>query len=306
MTRPGLTPEQLARRSQGLGGSDAAAVLGVSPWRTPLDVYLDKTGQAGPVEPTPAMEWGNRLEDAVADAAAERLGVRLRRRHKTLARREHPWMLAHLDREVIGQPAIVEIKTAGFRDDDWGEEGTDQVPRAYVAQAAHYMAVRDRGLVHLAVLFLADRRLCLYRIGRDPELEQVLVEAERRFWHDHVLARVPPEPATLADVRKRWPRDEGGCAVATDGIERAVERLRDVRDRQKALEAERADLEKGIQRHMEACAELVGQDGRTLATWRSQTARRLDAKALEAAHPELAAQFRRETHPRAFRLKQGA
>ena len=200
-----LTAEHLAARKRGIGGSDAPAVLGVSPWRTPLDVYLDKTDQSDPVETTEAMEWGSRLEDQIAAAAAERLGVRMRRRNRVI--------------------------------------------------------------------------------------------------RENVEAGVPPEPTTLTDARRRWPSDHGGVAVATDGIREALTRLHTVRAEAKALADERAELELTLQTHMRDCAEITDPSGLTLATRKSQTTRRLDARALTAAHPELASRFRAETRPRVFRLK---
>ena len=150
---------------------------------------------------------------------------------------------------------------------------------------------------------MRERRLAIYKVGRDPELEDLLIDAERRFWREHVEAGVPPEPTTLTDARKRWPSDDGGVAVATDGIREALTRLHAVRAEAKALADERAELELTLQAHMGDCAELTDPSGLTLATWKSQTTRRLDARALTAAHPELTSQFRAETRPRVFRLK---
>ena len=296
----------LEQRRHGLGGSDAAAVLGVSPWRTPLDVYLEKRGEADPVESTEAMEWGTRLENSVAEAAAESLGVKVRRRNQMLTHPRHSWMIANLDREVVGKRALMEIKTAGYRSDEWGEAGTDQIPRHYVAQVVHYLAVRDYELAYVPVLFMRERRLAVYEIHRDPELETMLIEAEGRFWREHVEAGLPPEPTTLTDVRKRWPRDDGGIAVATDGVLESVGQLRAVREREREVESERERLEKMIKSHMGAAAELTDPQGQTLATWKSQTSRRLDTKALAQAHPELADEFRVEAKSRVFQLKKGA
>ena len=150
---------------------------------------------------------------------------------------------------------------------------------------------------------MRERRLAVYQVQRDPELEGLLIEAEARFWHEHVEAGVPPEPTTLTDVRRRWPADEGGLAVASDGIAAAVRELHAIRARQQECSRRREALEMTVQAHMGDAAELADPAGRTLATWKSQTTRRLDTKALTAAHPELVSQFRAETRPRVFRLK---
>ena len=185
-----LTEEQLLERKSGIGGSDAGAILGVSPWTTPLELYLEKTGQSPGIEQTEVMEWGSRLEAAVADAAAERMGVPLSPCAEQLVHPAYPWMIANLDREIPGK-AIVEIKTTGFRDDAWGEAGTDQIPPQYLAQVSHYMAVRDYDLAYVPVLFMAERKLNIYEVHRDAELEALLIQAESDFWNECVVKRIP-------------------------------------------------------------------------------------------------------------------
>ncbi len=300
-----LTPEQVAARRAGLGGSDAAAALGLSPWKTQLELYLEKTGQAPEAEPSEAMQWGLRLESAVARAAGERLGARLRRRRVTLARRERPWMLAHVDREVVGRKAILEIKTAARRDGEWGEEGSDRVPRHYLCQAAHYLAVKRWETCWLAVLFLAERRLALYEIRRDADLEAALVAAESRFWHDRVLARVPPDPRDAADARRRWKVSRDGAAEAD---ERTLESLRDLRRTRaelRSLEARRDELERAAMQRMGEASELVHPaTGETLATWRASARRSVDVKALRRERPDVAAEFEVAAPVRRFLLKE--
>ena len=264
-----LTDAQREARQNGLGGSDAAAVLGISPWKTPLELYLEKTGQALPGEPNDAMIWGNRLEGVVADAAAERLGISFQHNDQTLVHRDYPWMLGHIDREVSGEPTLVEIKTTGYQSDDWGEEGTDAIPPYYLAQVAHYLAVTEYHAAHVAVLFLQERRLGLYFVPRDLELEAHLLDAEQRFWCEHVVPRVPPDPITPADVSKRWPASNGQSVVTTADVHAALTRLPTVKAEQDRLKTERAALEAAIKTHLGAAETLTDPGGTVLATWRN-------------------------------------
>lgn len=121
--------------------SDSAAVCGRSAWRTALEVWLDKTGQLPDLPPSPQMEWGLRLEPAIAEAYSERTGLDLS--SPSLCRHpQYPWMLASIDRLVSGPPKVVELKTASpFAAGEWGDPGTDEIPESYLIQVQHQLAV---------------------------------------------------------------------------------------------------------------------------------------------------------------------
>jgi len=294
-------------RTLGIGGSDAPAILGLSPWRTPLDVYMEKIGERPAIEDTPAMYWGRVLEDVLADEYARRTGARLRRVHRTLVHRQHEFIIGHVDREVIAHergPGILEVKTAGRATEDWGDPGTDEVPEHYLVQVQHYLAVTERAWADLAVLFFAERDFRIYHIPRDDELVQALLAEEVRFWREHVEPRIPPDPRTIEDVRLRWPRHEPGkTVVAPPDVVIAAEQLAALRSEIKALEARADELLCVIQKTMGDAEELLAEDGRVLATWKTVTSRRLDMKALKSAHPEIVSQFEQEATSRRFLLK---
>ncbi len=299
-----LTAEQLEERRTGIGGSDAAAVVGVDPYRTPLEVYLEKVGEAPERKDNAAMYWGRRLEDVVAEEWAKRTGLKVRRRNATLRHPKHPYMLAHVDRVVQGSKAILECKTAGAHmADQWGEPGTDEVPEPYLIQTQHYLAVLGYEVAYVAVL-IGGRDFRTYEVPRDRELIEALQEIEGRFWKEHVEPRVPPDPRTIEDIRLRWPRHQPGKVVQADeDVQEAVSALAQVRRDLKALKAREADLVAEIERYMADAEALEGPDGRTLATWKTVTQRRLDTKALREAHPDIARAFERETESRRFLLK---
>ncbi len=294
-------------RTRGIGGSDAAAILGLSPWRTPLEVYLEKIGERQPQPDTAATYWGRVLEDVVAEEYARRTGAKLRRVNRTLAHPDHPVILANLDREIVAHergPGVLEVKTAARRSDDWGEEGTDEIPEHYLAQVQHYLGVTGRRWADVAVLFLGERLFRIYRIHRDDELVGALFEEELRFWREHVEPRVPPEPRTLDDIRRRWPRHEPDrVLMAPPDIVEAAEQLAALRAELKALETREKELLAAIQKAMADAERLDAPDGRTLATWKAVASKRLDTKALRKAHPDIVREFERETESRRFLLK---
>jgi putative phage-type endonuclease len=188
----------LAERKKGLGSSDAPAVCNLSSWRTPLHVYLDKTGDL-PDFDSPAKMWGRRLEALVADAYQEETGRRVFKPRAMLERHKaHPWMLASVDRythaETDGgwEERVLEIKTARFAD-GWGEQGTDEVPPAYLIQTMHQLAVTGLPAADLAVL-IGGQELRAYTVRRDEALIANLVQILKDFW-GRVERREPPEPS---------------------------------------------------------------------------------------------------------------
>ena len=232
-----LTEEHRAQRRRGIGGSDVAAIAGLSPWRTPLDVYLSKVEDVEQTE-TDAMRWGSILEAPIADEYARLTGNRIRRVNRVLAHPEHPFILASLDRQIVGHPAgpgALEIKTAGRCSDEWGEPLTDAVPAHYALQVHQYLLVTGWKWAELAVLFLSERRLAVYRIQADPEIQAWLIALERQFWEEHVEPRIPLEPQSLADLAKRYPKDTGTRVIAQPDVIEAVADLRQVKTRIKEL-----------------------------------------------------------------------
>jgi len=299
-----LTAEQLEARRHGIGGSDAGAVLGLNPYRSPLDVWLDKTGrmEAPDVSDLAAVHWGNVLEDVVAKEYERRTGRNVRRCNETRVHKRHPFMVANIDRLVPGSDGgILEIKTAGpYARDRWGEPGTDQVPEEYLAQCAHYMAVFDRDWCDLAVL-IGGRDFRIYRIVRDDDLERVLIGAESEFWR-LVQEDRPPAPRDLSDIAKRWPKDNGAIIEATPDIEDELSELVSLRHEIKELENIAKRKESEIKRYMGDNAVLSGPDGKPLATWKTQGVKRLDTKRLREELQDIAAKYTTESETRVFRI----
>lgn len=265
-----LTETQLAERQNGVGGSDAGVILGVSPWKTPIQLFLEKTGQAPPPEENDAMRWGSLLEDTVAREAAQQMGVKFRRRHKALHHPARPWMLGHIDREIVGQKTLVEIKTTATKNGEWGEDGTDQIPPAYLAQVSHYMAVGNYERAFVPVLFLVSRKMHIYEVKRDKELETILINAEADFWNRHVLTGTPPPPREVEDVARLWPQSNGLSFYADEDMLNLVSELRGLKQEEKALKERRADVEMAVKQNMGACEELLGNDDQLLLTWKTE------------------------------------
>lgn len=180
----------LAERRRGLSSTDAAAVAGVSPFRTALDVYLDKRGLLPETQVNARMEWGTRLEPLLADAYRDHTGRALDVPPKLVRSRELPWLLASLDR-VADDGRLVELKTARTAE-GWGDGGTDEVPDSYALQVAHQLLVTGAPAADVAVL-IGGSDFRVYHLTRHPDLLARLLVIESDFWRKHE-ANDTPEP----------------------------------------------------------------------------------------------------------------
>lgn len=274
---PGLLPFQevlmgmdeqrfQAQRRSGIGGSDAAGVLGISPWVSRLGVWEEKVGLRPPNVPTERMLWGTRLEEAVAQGYAEDFGVKVRkvgfRRHGF-----HPFVIGHPDRSLGSEG--MEIKTLDHLTPEWGEEGSDVIPAHYWAQVQHYSYLMGWEVVRVAVL-VRGNELHSYTVPADPAFQESLVEEERVLWVDHVLTGIPPDPDGSEDAGQvilRLHRQSmiPDRIVATPQVNAMGLRLLEVQDQIAVLEREERELKNRISAYIRLHAGVTG-DGWS-ATW---------------------------------------
>lgn len=185
--------EWLEWRRKGIGGSEAAAICGLNKYTSPLAVYLDKLGELPPLEDNPKMKAGRMLEPLIADWFEEETGYRVMQQHSIFQHPDHPFMLANIDRWIIGENAGLEIKnTSEFNRKDWFDGQEEVIPVAYQIQANHYMAILGADRWFVAVL-IGGWDFQWRVIERDERLIESLITIERNFWEQHVLKEVPPE-----------------------------------------------------------------------------------------------------------------
>ena len=275
--------EWLSARKRGLGGTDAAAALGVSKWKTELSVYLDKRDEAPPVEQNAPMYWGTQLQTLVRDEYKRRTGATIYNTPMIWSKR-HPFMLANTDGRRLDDRRIVEIKTARSAE-GWGDEGTVDIPVDYLCQVHHYMIVAEVDLADVAVL-IGGSEYRQYTIPYDAELGDMIVEAERELW-DRIQRGDPPAPRTTADLAALYRISKSQPIEAPDAIYAAWMQLRAVKQEIADAERRAEKLELAIKAHMRDCYTLV-HGGATLATWKTAKAtQRLDAKLGAAEAPDI-------------------
>jgi len=268
------TREQwLERRRRGIGGSDAAAILGVSPFANAIDVWRDKLNLAGPREVNEQMWWGSALEPVILQRYAMKSGHQIYR-PGLIEHPKHGCLLGTPDAIVADQKVGVEAKTARTAE-GWGDPGTDQVPHPYLVQCLHYMAVADFPAWDLAVLIGAsDFRV--YRIHRDLELEAEILERLVAWWERHVVHGEQPELDGSESARRfvhdRYPHDVHPLTPAPPEAARWAERLTRARTAYGIAEAEKMACETNLKSLIGDAQGLQGEGWR--ATWRSTAPRR--------------------------------
>lgn len=180
--------EWLEHRRKSIGGSDAAAIVGLNPWASPYSVWADKLGLVPPKEDNEAMRLGRDLEDYVAKRFCEETGKRVRRENSIIINPDYPFAHANVDRLIVGEDAGLEIKTTTSLNLKQFKNG--EFPTTYYAQCVHYMAVTGAKRWYLAVLILG-RELKTFCIERDEAEILALMSAEAEFWA-LVKAGTPP------------------------------------------------------------------------------------------------------------------
>lgn len=267
-----LTAEQRTKRQQGVGASEVPAVLGLDPYRSPLDVYLEKTGMLPPFEGNRFTDWGNRLEPLIASAYAEMMPEADLALSDTLAHPAHSWALATPDRIVTARTLrwLLECKNRGsYATAQFGDPGTDQVPFPVAAQCHWQMFVTMLDRCDVAVL-LGGNDFRVYQLHRDPDLEAQILELVHGFWHGHVLAGIPPKPrASDAETMKRlFPASSDQITEGTPEQYEVARLLREAKAGLKDLEGEKDALEAQLKLAIGAGAGLAWPDG-SKATWKS-------------------------------------
>lgn len=291
-------------RTKFIGGSDASVILGINPWRTPLQLWQDKTTpRVEKVSPARQriFDRGHRMEPYVVDLLSEETGLRIARRNERYIDKEHGFLACEIDAEAVTGENI-EIKTVSpFKAADWGELGTDAIPVYYTAQAQHGLMITGAAVCVFGVLIGGDD-FRVYRVERDDELIAGMRQREVAFWVDHIEPRVPPPIINAEDIARLFPKDLGTAIEANTEALIAYNAIKELSPRLVELE-QQLDLHKDTLRIAMGAAARLTLDGRDLASWKSQAAKRLDQAAFKEAHPELFAQFTKTTESRVLRIR---
>ena len=310
----------LALRQSGIGGSDIAAIIGVSPYATAYDIYQSKTQPLADEDMNEFAYWGTVLEDTVAREFSKRSGLKIQNVNFLMRHPEHRWAIANIDRAIINRDIsgnvrfkdgklttdqIVEIKTASeYVGKNWGLEESDEVPDQYQCQAQWYMGVTDTQVCHMAVL-IGGNKYRQYKIERHQDFINYLFEAAESFWNDNVLAGIEPDATTLQNAKDKYPRHNPDTTLDVEPdseTAKVFEYYESLKAQEKevkaALELAQTDLICQIQDN-----EALAIDGEVVATYKAQTANKFDSKAFKKDMPELAEKYIKQSESRVMRVK---
>jgi putative phage-type endonuclease len=294
----------LELRRLGLGGSDAAAVCGISKYKSPIELWLEKTGQMPYQEAGEAAYWGNRLEALVKEEFIMRTGIEVIPANKLLQSETHSFMLANLDgicQHPIYGECVFEAKTASaYKAGEW----EDAVPDAYQLQIQHYMAVTGYQGAYIAVL-LGGNSFKWKFVERDDELIATLIQLEAGFW-EQVKAKEPP-PLDGSEASAKFISESFPNSVPLSKVELPQAAAALIQQYNAACE----QLEKLTEQKQEAetlLKQLLGENeagtvGDKIITWKSVMQERLDTKTLKAEHPALYKKYANKTSYRRFAIK---
>jgi putative phage-type endonuclease len=266
-----LSPEALAMHHGGIGSSDVATILGLNRYETNFALWEVKCGLRQPEDISKKMEvrLGIKLEPVVAELFEEDTGKTLHNVNKTQVHPQYPWLRCNLDRRVVGERALAEIKTAGYwaaKSEEWGEEGTEAVPFRYASQIHEQLAVTGYEVGYLPLLDLGNRKLKIYEIKRDEDLISKLIPVLAAFWHC-VETRTPPEPITLNDAKEQWPSSDGTEIEATADVRGDVILLAENGARAGKLKKEREVILGRVAAFMGA-SEILTYGGKPIFTYK--------------------------------------
>ncbi len=294
----------LEYRKQGIGGSDASVVCGINRYKSPVELWMNKTGQLPDQEAGEAAYWGTQLEPFVRAEFTKRTGIEVRTVNQLLQSEEYPFMLANLDGicEVpdVGT-CIFEAKTASaYKVGEW----EDTIPDEYMLQVQHYMAVTGYAGTYIAVLIGGNTFKWKF-IERDEELISMLIELESAFWN-HVQDCTPP-PLDGSDASAKFLADRFHDSKPRSQItlpNTAVTLLAQYDEACEQLEiiSERKQRAENLLKEMMGENE-VGTAGDRIVTWKSMSQDRLDSKTLKAEHPALCKKYTSKTSYRRFEIK---
>jgi len=259
------------------------------------DVWLTKTGQQEieDISDVEAVEWGLRLQEPIARAVGDRLNVRLKELDIEGTHVSLPWMRSHFDFVSEDNRTLYEIKNYNIHArSKFGQDGSQDVPAADMAQVIHEAAVFNVQVVNLCVLF-GGQQLCVFPITVDDAMKQAMIDQEAKLWA-HIQTRTPPEATHPDDLRRIFRQDDGSTKVADQQIESMFLKLRAVKNQIIALGEQEKILEGLTQQWIGTATIAEAADGRTLATWKKAAdGESLDSKRLKKEIPGLYDQYKK-------------
>lgn len=264
-----LTDEQKARRSNGIGASDSPIIMGLSTYKTPYQLYLEKIGAiSADYEETELQYWGNQIEPLILQKFAQENDVEVVF-PDTIYHPDHEFIFANLDGYIPSLNAIVEAKCANsFQRKQWDMAADDGIPKAYLIQIAKQCAIKNADRGYCAVL-LGGYEYKQFVYERDLELEKLIIDSDIEFWNC-VLNRQEPVSKNCSDSKLKYRNPQPDSEqFATYGTQKLLEQLSLTKSQIKNHQETEENLKMKLMEHMGNSEYLIGQYGEILATWKA-------------------------------------
>lgn len=295
--------EWLKLRTKGIGGSDASAIVGLNKYKSPVQLFLEKTGQIESEEAGESAYWGNVLEDVVAKEFSIRTGLKVQRKNAILMHPEYPFIIANVDRLIVGKKEGLECKTASeYLKGEWVD---DEIPAQYLIQCQHYMLVTGYQSWWIAVL-IGGNKFIYKKIERDEEIIQYLLQEEKNFWENHILANIPPmmdgSEASTNLLTKLYPESEMSAINLPLEADKLISELEEAKEEAKVIDERVSSLENRLKAMLQE--NEIGVASHHQITWKSIKSFRIDSKRLKAEQPEIYEKYIKESSYRRFGVKE--
>lgn len=294
--------EWLRLRKTGIGGSDAAAICGLNPYASAMHIFQDKMSKEIDLQDNEPMRQGRDLEDYVTKRFCEATGLKARRSHMLYRNKEKPFMIADVDRLIVGRDAGLECKTASAYNADKWKGG--QIPPHYLIQCLHYMAVTGKKEWYIAVVILGKDFL-YQKIAWDEEVIKKLVSVEKAFWEGHILTGRMPEPdgSKACDelLGQYFCTAKKKSSIPLVGFDEKLERREELLQMKETLEKEQRRIEQEIKLAMRENERAFTE--KYQIAWSNVETTKLDARRIKAEKPELYQDFAQTTTARRFSIK---
>lgn len=293
--------EWLSIRKGYIGGSDAGAVVGLNPYKSAYGLWAEKTGKLPEFEGNTITRVGSFLEEFVADMFTEQTGMKVRRKNRILVNDEYPWACADVDRLIVGEKALLEIKTTNspvamkkFRNGEY--------PEQWYCQMTHYLAVTGLEKAYLAVL-IECRDFKVFELERDEDEIKALMQAEKEFWN-LVKTDTPPTAdgtASTSETLVALYPESNAETVDLFGYENDLAQYLSLQAQIKALEAQKDEMANKVKAFLGENGR--GENQRYKVSWITSERKSLDSKRLAQEHPEIDMnQYYKVSSTRSFRV----
>lgn len=277
--------EWKALRHRYIGGSDAAAVVGMNAYKSPYTLWAEKTNRLPEFDGNLATDVGTYLEDFVAHKFEELTGKKVRKDNQSWVNDKYPWAIANIDRCIVGEDAILECKTTSemnlknFRGGEY--------PSNYYVQVVHYLAVTGKKKAYIAVL-IGNKDFKIFEVDRDEEEIKVLMQAEEEFYdliQKDIAPTIDGSKSTTETIKAFYPQSAEDETVDLFSMTSVLDRLFDLKAQIKALEAIHDENENLIKDYMKTAGK--GESEAYSVSWKTSERNTFDSKAFALANPDI-------------------